>query len=228
MRQGIHPRTGNLVRRERRQCPGIDQRRIRHDRLADNRHFCPAIGIGDNRKLGNISRTPGGGRNADQWRNWILHHVDPFKILNVALMAGHNADRLGAIHWTAAAHGDNQITTGAFIQARTGSDFRSFRVFRYTFKNDAGNLRLLETVEHTARPTRSPDAGIGHQQHFLAAKIAGILACQINRALTKQKLRRHKFPQRPFCAHPDNLPTPSRIHRNRVFHSILIESVFRQ
>jgi len=124
-------------------------------------------------------------------------------------MAGHNADRLGAVHWTAAAHGNNEIATGAFIQACTGSDLRSFRVFRYIFENDAGNLRLLETVKRTAHPTRSPDAGIGYQQHFLAAKVAGIATCQINRTLTKQELRRHKFPQRPFCAHPDNLPTPS-------------------
>ena len=94
----------------------INQRRIRHHRLADNSHLGFSQGIGNDRKLRYISRTAGSGRNAHQRRYRVLNQVNAFKLFDAALMAHFYPDGFGAVHRTAAAYSDDHITTGGRIE----------------------------------------------------------------------------------------------------------------
>ncbi|MDT4826546.1 hypothetical protein FQZ97_598610 [compost metagenome] len=193
MNQGVDAGTGGEERVHAQGSFRVDQRHIRHHRLADDGELHPFLLVGDDHELRDIRRRTGGGRDQDQRRAGHREGVHALEFENAAAMGSHDADAFGAIHRAAAPHGDDHVAAHAAVEVGPLHHLFHARVGRYLGVQAIVDALGLQAGLDVADPAGGLHTGVGHHQHLARAKGAGVVADIVPASSTENDLGRNEL-----------------------------------
>jgi len=132
------------------------------------------VGVGDDAETGHFGGGAGGGVDGQERRHRLGGLVDPFEVADVAAVADHQADALGAVVGAAAAEGDNTVALVVLVHLHAVMDVLVGRVRLGTVEDDrlqAGSFQLTLDLIGNAH---LGEAGIGNDQQLGCAESLGL------------------------------------------------------
>jgi len=173
----------------------VDQRHIRHHRLADDGELHALLLVGNDHELRDIRRGAGGGRDQDQRGAGHANGVHAFEFEDVAPMGDHNADGLAAIHRATAADGHDHVAMVVAVHLGTEHDFFDTRVGRDAAVQAVIDTDGLQAGFHIGDPAGGDHTGVADHQHFARTKGLGVITDVVPATGTKDDFRRNEFTQ---------------------------------
>ncbi len=196
MHQRIDAGTGGQERVHAQGGFRIDQRHVRHRRLADDGELHAFLLVGDDHELRHVSRRPRRRGNQDQRRAGHVQGIDAFELENVASVGNDNADAFAAIHRATTAHRDDDIAMVFPVQVGPEHHFLDPRIGRDRAVDAVIDTLGLEAGFDVRHPTGGDDPGVGDDQHFACAEGLGVVADIVPTTGTEHDFRRNELAQR--------------------------------
>ena len=148
----------------------VDQRHIRHHRLADDGELHAFLLVGDDHELRDIRRGTGRGRNQDQRRAGHANGVHAFEFEDIAPVGDRDADPLGAIHRAAAAHGDDHIAMLFAVEVGAQHDLFDARIGRYRAIQAVVDVQRLQAGLDIGGPAGGDHTRVSDHQDLARAE----------------------------------------------------------
>lgn len=184
-KEGIHGQRGFRV----------DQRDVRHNRLAHHGELHALVLVGNDHELRDVRRSPGGGRDQDQRRTRHPQPVDAFELEDAAAMGGDDADALGAIHRAAAAHRDDHVAALAAIELGAEHHLVDPGVGRNVGIQAVVDALSLQACLDVGDPAGGEHAGVGDQQDLARTEGLHVVGDAVPAAGAEDDLGRDEFTQ---------------------------------
>ncbi len=196
---GMHQRVDAGTGRQERFHAGrgfrVDQRYIRHHRLADDGELHAFLLVGNDHELRDVGRGAGGGRDQDQRRAGHANGVHPFELKNAAPVGNHNADGLAAIHRAATTDRDDHVAMILAVDLGALHHFFDTRVGRYSGVQAVFDTQGLQAGLDIRDPTSGDHARVADHQDLARTKGLGVIADIVPGAGTEDDFRGDEFTQ---------------------------------